>query len=349
MRRAQTRLPRLMTAVALAAVVFAAGSPLAQASDPRSREASTSARAASSESVAQKADCILIDTDFDIDDIMAIPQLLATGRVVGIITTEGVALAPESASAAMKLYGQPGVTKHVPVVIGSTYPGAKDLSAYPWLPPLRASMATANDLFVTPMIPDPRTPASAAGLPSVVAGMVRGCPSVTMLVIGPFTSFQKYSPSIRNKISRVVMQGKPLRGDPTQPAGNMSFNCEYDLAACTVAFAQLRGLHPAWVDVPRNVTPAYVPTFAMVEGLRTTGLPGSTRDALLANPSTWEPTAITNGNKILLWDQSATTYILHPALFARVGAHWETTVTPEVFRRLWTESINRWTPLMPTP
>lgn len=141
------------------------------------------------------------------------------------------------------------------------------------------------------------------------------------------------------------MQGKPIQGDSTLPAGHLSFNCEYDLTACRTAFIQMRKLHPTWVDVPRGTTPPYSPSLAMVLALGTTGLPGNLRTALLANPAAWEPNALASGSdQTLLWDQSAATYMLHPKLYQRIGAHWEITVSVAEFQRIWTESVNVWTP-----
>lgn len=288
--------------------------------------------------------CVLIDTDFDIDDLMAIPQVIANRRVAAIITTEGYALPAQAASAAMKVFGQPGLSRDIPVIVGASYPGTRDTSEWPWLLSIRDSMARANDLFAVPLMPDARTPASPGGLPSTVDRLVRDCSSVDVLVIGAFTSFVKYSPRIRAKITSVVMQSKPLRGDPTQRPGHISFNCQYDLSACETAFSQLRGLRAVWVDVPRDGPEPYAPNLAMAEGLRPTGLPGSVRAALLSNLSTWEVASTVDGNKSLLWDQSASTYLLHPKLYAKVGGHWEPTIPVETFRRLWTESINRWNP-----
>ena len=327
----------LAAAVALAMAIAA---PTAQAADP--------AKPAPSGSGAS-APCILVDTDFDIDDLMALPQLLSTGRVVGIVTTEGLELAPQSASAITALFGQPGSTNRVPVIVGASYPGTRDLSDWPWLPPLRASMARANGLLTASLTPDPRTPASSAGLPTAVAHLVRGCKTITQVIIGPFSSFTRYSPLIRDRIIRVVMEGKPPRGDSTQPAGKISFNCEYNRAACDLAMVQLRGLHPTWVDVPSGQGASYLPNMAMVQALKPSGLPGSTRAALMADPTTWDPASITDGNTVRMWDVAAATYVLHPGLFAPVGGHVEPTVSPEQLRRLWMVDINRWKPSIPTP
>jgi inosine-uridine nucleoside N-ribohydrolase len=291
--------------------------------------------------------CILIDTDFDVDDFMAIPQLLATGRVAGIVTTEGVSLPSTAASAITKAYAEPGGARRVPVIVGASSPTPRDVSSWPWLPALRDSMSRANSLLSTAIAPEPTTAASARQISTQVRAAVRGCRSITVVVIAPFSSFVSYSPAIRDRISRVVMAGKPITGDSTQKPGKTSFNCGYDLPACQTAFDQVQSLHPTWTDTPDS--PKLTPDMTMVEGLRTTGLPGSVRGVLLADPTTWDPASITNGNVVEVWDITASTYVLHPSLFAPVGGHVEPTISPDEFRRLWTASVNRWTPRIPTP
>ena len=43
----------------------------------------------------------------------------------------------------------------------------------------------------------------------------------------------------------------------------------------------------------------------MVTSLKSTGLPGTTKRALMGNRSTWDPLALTPGSKSLFRDQSA--------------------------------------------
>ena len=176
--------------------------------------------------------CILIDTDFDVDDLMAVPQLLATGRVAGIVTTEGVSLPSTAASAITKAYAEPGGARRIPVIVGASSPTPRDVSSWPWLPALRDSMSRANGHLSAAIASETTAAVSARQISTRVRAAVRGCRSITVVVVGPFTSFVSYSPAIRDRISRVVMQGKPITGDSTQKPAETSFNCGYDLPAC---------------------------------------------------------------------------------------------------------------------
>jgi hypothetical protein len=151
-------------------------------------------------------------------------------------------------------------------------------------------------------------------------------------VIGPWTSFVRYEPRLAGKLRRVVSQGVPLEDIPAgRPPG---FNCRYDLPACRRAHEMLRaGRLGVWVDVPRNATPPYAPTAEMVAQLRPTGLPGTLRAVMLANPAGWKET--------LMWDDTAALYLLHPEAFGAKGGHVEPTVAPEELRRLWLTAANR--------
>lgn len=283
--------------------------------------------------------CVVIDTDYSSDDMMAIPVVLANRRVAAIITTEGATRPGRAATALSRLFAAPAADGFgTPVLVGLRYPGQRDLTSYGWLPPIRLLMEQSNGFFSDPL--DPAPSAFRGPLERRVVRAVAGCPSVSLLVTGPFTSFVRYSPLIRDRIDRVVMQGKPLRGDPTQTPGKLSFNCEYDLAACRLAFRQLSSLHATWVDVIRHTVPAYSPSLAMVTGLGTRGLPGALRAALLNHPQTWLPEALAPGASSYLWDQSAALYLLEPQLFATVGAHKEAAVSAARLQALWTTKIN---------
>ena len=51
--------------------------------------------------------CTLIDTDFDIDDMMAIPLIIGNRYVAAIITSEGYTLPAEGAGALSRLIAEP--------------------------------------------------------------------------------------------------------------------------------------------------------------------------------------------------------------------------------------------------
>jgi inosine-uridine nucleoside N-ribohydrolase len=283
------------------------------------------------------AECAVVDNDFDFDDVMAVPAMMGTENVVAIVQTEGVSRAPESTAAAQVLVSQESAAHRPPVIEGASPSVSPDLSDEAWLPPIRAIMEKLNGFMAEPLDPA----ASAQTFTEAIVDATADCSTIDVVVTGPFTSFVTYSPAISEKIHRVVMQGVPLRGDPTQEPGNLSFNCKYDLTACEKAFAQLADYDAIWVDIPRNTDAVYSPTAAMVEGLRDEGLPGILKAALLETPETWLPERLPPGGKSKLWDHSAALYLAHPEVFTEVGKHLVTTLTPEEFQKQWTSDVNK--------
>src|SRR5258705_7624738 len=69
-------------------------------------------------------ECILIDSDAHLDDMRAVATLAPTGRVVAVITTEGIARSREGAGAMEAFLGRAGLK--IPVIVGaSTDPDRK--------------------------------------------------------------------------------------------------------------------------------------------------------------------------------------------------------------------------------
>jgi inosine-uridine nucleoside N-ribohydrolase len=288
-----------------------------------------------------KQDCVVIDNDFDIDDMMAIPLVMANKHVAAIINTEGYTLAGLGGSALARLIAQPDNMNPVPVIVGASYPGTRDVRQWPWLLEMRATMHRANMLFSGPL------PQLGLNEPfeTRIIKAVEQCKRITVLVLGPFTSFVRYSPLIHDRISSVVMSGKAVHNHVTGTKNKIGFNCGYDLVACNLAFTQLQSLQATWVEVPRQALPPYSPTSAMVKGLLSTGLPGSLKQALLSHEKSWRLDLLTGGNKSLLWDQLAAMYLLHPELYHHVSSHMEPTVSALEIQRLWTKDTNATRPL----
>ena len=288
--------------------------------------------------------CVLIDTDFDIDDMMAIPLVITNKNVAAIITTEGYTFAPQGASALSRFIAEPSAEPGIPIIIGANFPGKRDISKWPWLLPMRTAMQQSNRLLSAPLTPKPQvTPYELA-----VKNKLSDCKTVSVLVIGAFTSFVKYSPEIRDKIDLVVMQGRPRFVADASIKPKISFNCGYDLEACEKAFDQLKGLKAVWVDVPRKTDPLYTPTLAMVKGLDSTGLSGTLKQALIGNQITWNLGVMPKGENSLLWDQLAAQYLIHPELYKMVpGGFMEPVASALEMQLLWTESTNKKIPIKP--
>jgi hypothetical protein len=212
----------------------------------------------------------------------------------------------------------------IPVLVGFASP---EPSKETWLPDVRANAERLNG-FLAVAVPLPGRPQL---LPDEVERLVGSCGDVRVLVLGPWTSFVRYQPRLAGKLRLVITQGLPLADVPAGRAPG--FNCRYDLAACRDVNEKLgpTGL-AAWVDVPRNVTPAYAPTPEMLEQLVPKGLPGTLRALMFNNRDAWKDA--------LMWDDSAALYLLYPGRFARKGAHFEPNVPPDEMRLFWLNATN---------
>lgn len=303
----------------------------------------TSARTASAST------CVLIDNDYDIDDMMAIPLVIGNKYVAAIIQSEGYTI-PEEGAAAVNLLvnqlpDQPNQRK-IPIIVGGKQgiSGRQDLKAWPWLPFFRSMMNISNGLVSSAPQPFPADP----DYVKKVVSAVDGCKEVSVLIIGTYTSFINYSPLIKDKIKDVVVMGQAI-GDDSRTPGRESFNCRYDMPACQKAMTQLQDLKTYFVDIPRiancdtMVPPAecYSPSHEMVAGINglgglvSSGLPNQLKRALIntvdcsrfyvpisnkpcSSLSTWVPADVVSGpgGEMLLWDQTAAIFLLAPEIFS---------------------------------
>jgi inosine-uridine nucleoside N-ribohydrolase len=297
--------------------------------------------------------CVLVDTDFDIDDMMAIPAVIGARHVAAVVTTDGYTLATLGASGVSRLIAEPG-QRSIPVIVGAGIdrPEADIAETFgDHVPVYRAIMNRLNNFLPTELPPAPVQ----HDYVQQVVDSVAGCRDVDVLVLGPFTSFVNYSPAIRDKIGRVVITGRPLEGDPEVEAGE-AFNCGYDLPSCERVFhEQLPGLDHTFVDVARDencdktpnksgcVGKVYGPTLAMARALGPVGLPNTLKQIMLNDPGpwavdTWEQAGY--GGRTLFWDQSTALALLDPSLFRPVGSHLETVLSPADFQQKWAEFTN---------
>lgn len=296
--------------------------------------------------------CVVIDTDFDIDDMMSIPTVIGARHVAAIVTTEGYTLPALGASAVNRLIAEPG-QRTIPVIVGAGINRAEADIAQTfgdYVLVYRAIMNRLNNFLPAALPPTPARPDYA----QQVADAVAGCATVDVLILGAFTSFVNYSPAIRPKLGRVVITGRPLEGDLELEAGE-SFNCVYDRPSCEEAFhQQLPGLDHTFVDVPRtgcDLTPnkagcsgtVYGPTLAMARSLGETGLPNTLKQILLHESGTWAIDTWEQsgyGGRSMFWDQSTALALLAPELFRPVGAHVETVLNPQQFQAKWAQLTN---------
>ena len=311
-------------------------------------------RAESANNVRQ---CVLIDTDLDIDDMMAIPSVIGNKHVAALITSEGYTKPDSGAAALSRLIAEPN-QRHIPVIIGASTNLEDKMIVSEWgefVLQYRELMNRLNG-FIASALPPAQVDTDYR---AQVLNAVSNCKNVEILIIGTFSSFVNYSPEIESKITRVVIMGKPLEGDETQGQGKFSFNCKYDLPACKkVFYEQLPKYQYVYVDVPRSKcdnTPnqegckgtVYGPTLDMVNNLESRGLPNTLKRILLQNPYSWNLDTWPNktyGGRTLMWDQSAALYMIYPEIFKKVGGpggHYEPAVSPEELRVKWTQSTNQ--------
>ena len=308
------------------------------------------------QSVVEKNQCVLVDTDFDIDDMMAIPPIIGSKHVAAIVTSEGYTKSELGAAALERLISEPN-QRQIPVIVGvnTDLPEKNIISQWgQFVLQYRELMNRLNNFMGAPL------PPSTGGVDyqKKVSNALSTCKSVDVLIIGTFSSFVNYSPLIESKINQVVIMGKPLEGDTTQRPGNFSFNCEYDMPACKkVFYEQLPKLKHVYVDVPRtkcDMTPnkngckgtVYGPNTSMVKRLGSQGLPNTLKQVLLGHMMSWDLDDWPNskyGGKSLMWDQSASLFMIYPDIFVKVGGpggHYEANVSPEELRKKWTEATN---------
>ncbi len=204
------------------------------------------------------------------------------------------------------------------------------------------------------LLPEPIVPSSAQ--PSDLAAALRrytaGCSHVSLLMIGPWTSFIRYAPEFLRHVDQIVAQGRPFPDEPGgEPAG---FNCTYDIDSCVASFDLLVGrrqradrkLRAEWIDIPSSPQAcgsaepgvdekgtklfAFRPVAAWSEALQHEGGMASVMaDVLKANPSGLDRTS--------LWDDLAALYLLRPDVFVQRGGHYEPCIPASTVRTLLTE------------
>ncbi|MBL6459523.1 nucleoside hydrolase [Belnapia sp. T6] len=311
---------------------------------------------------ADSGSCLIIDSDAGLDDFRAVAALGALGpsvparKVAAIITTEGVARSPEGAGAMERFLKNAGLT--IPVIQGVLpNPKRRFTAEHPLDPRLPIWRKEAELLNLT--LPEVERQANPAG--EDVAVLLRRhtetCTSISLLVIGPWTSFLRYAPDILGRIERIVVQGRPYPDElGGEPAG---FNCTYDVDSCLAAFDLLVGrqqrggrrFRATWVDIPQgpeacakaepgvNAEGEPLWAFAPVEswenelreladryqkGEVDRGQPARAVAGLLRNRQ-----GLANNS---LWDDLAALFLIRPELFAVRGGHVEPCVPAATVR-----------------
>ena len=263
--------------------------------------------------------CLIVDTDVGLDDFRALATVVPQRKPRAVVVTEGIAGVRKGATAVSMFLGSRSDTPRVVLGLASDTP-----PAYDWLPAARAGAERINN-FLHSAVP---FSGSTDRMVSDVLSSVSDCSRVDVLVLGPWTSYNKYAPYLGSR-AHVVASGRPYAENNPD-----NFNCEYDLPACRAAVSVLREARSAvFVDLPAPGSDlTYDPTEAWVARFEQSGMPGVLRSALRVDPSQWLGTR--------LWDDAAALYLLSPDKFTWRGRHLEPAVSEYTFRDLLVSAIN---------
>ena len=303
--------------------------------------------------------CIIIDSDGDLDDYRAAAMLALPGRVVAIVMTEGIARPVQGAGAMERVLARVRAINQargrdippIPVIPGASGNPAARGPLEPDFGKWRDNAERLNGLLDAPVEGSMLPPADIA---AELRERVRGCSRLSLLVIGPWTSFLRYAAEVLEKTDRIIAQGRPYPDElGGQPDG---LNCIYDRDACFTAFDLLVGrqlragrrLRTEWVDIPGGLQScgtaepgvdeegqrryAFAPTLAWADALaEAEGLAPDLARLLRKNPDGWARTS--------LWDDLAALYLLRPDVFEVRGGHLEPCVRADVIRGMLTRAM----------
>ena len=295
--------------------------------------------------------CIVVDSDADLDDFRAVITLAPTGQLAAIVITEGIARAHEGAGAMENLLSHAGLV--VPVIVGASADRERQYTPDKNLPAWRRAAEQLNGILTNPISPSIQTDGDFV---RTLRRLTAKCSTVSLLVIGPWTSFLRYAADLLPKVDRITVQGRPYPDEPGgEPAG---FNCVYDIEPCRTSFDLLTGrqlradrrLRVNWVDIPNGAEScgsaepgvdgsgkrlfAFRPTDQWIHDLQGAGkAAGAVAEVLNANRDSWQQTS--------LWDDLAALFLLRPEIFGRRGGHFEPCVPAATVRNLLTEAMSR--------
>jgi inosine-uridine nucleoside N-ribohydrolase len=277
--------------------------------------------------------CVLIDSDANLDDLRAIAVIAPYIRIGAVITSDGILSAQQGAPVIAKFLASLSNTGAIPVLVGS---GRSAMPAstpdFRWLAQTRMEAARLAPLLsaFSPVL-SRRSAPRLGDIRTLVANATQDCPSLGLLMIGPWSSFQNYFPEISKRLKFVVVQGRSLF-DLT-PVDNLEWdrvNCKFDRDACAFAIGRLHAHTVYWIDLP-NKGPTFPITQDMVEGLSTTPLALALKQLHDRDPA-WK------GQQ--QWDDLAALFIVRPSLFKRDGQHYLPRGDPGMMRTWERKAIN---------
>lgn len=258
--------------------------------------------------------CVLIDTDVAFDDLRAIAALAGARRVVGVITTSGMSTAGGGAAVMRRVLA----SSAIPVAVGDGREASDDRRD-DWVTRDREVTERLNGV-----IDSPSRLGQSVSLPDAVLRWTRGCGSIEVVVLGPWSSFGRYRRVLGDRLAAVYATGP----DPTRlPEGARApFNCRYDRASCREAPDGV-----TWVSLPLGAIETFRPDVAAVEAMPSGGVSGVVREALLRDVTSW--------TRFPMADDAVALRCVSPRDFAIVGRNDEPTITPEGLRRRWIDAV----------
>lgn len=273
------------------------------------------------------ADCLLVDTDGNLDDLRALAVLAPFSTIRAVIVTDGMVPVVEGTGVLKSFLGQLPGPKAIPVLAGAgraiTSPSPPSWS---WLAGARADVSRVyKALSILGASPLPAPSPSQQTIAQSVSTHLEGCKAVGLLMIGPWSSFLLYQAPVLGRLAFVVAQGRsPF--DAT-PEGNLEWdrvNCKFDRDACTFAQGVLQQVPMYWVDLPDKGV-RYPVTKDMIGGLKTAPLALALKRVLFDDP------ALVDQQQ---WDDMAAIFILRPDAFRKEGQHFLPRLEPGPMREL---------------
>lgn len=273
------------------------------------------------------ADCLLIDTDGNLDDLRAIAIIAPFLTIRAVVVTDGMVPVRQGADFLRSFLDHLPANKAIPVLTGAsraiTSPAPP---GWDWLAGARTDASRVHSTMSTLSASRPQAATSPEQtLEQSVAANVKGCQAIGLVMIGPWSSFLHYQARIVDRIAFVVAQGRsPF--DPT-PEDNPDWdrvNCKFDRDACTFAQGVLTRVPVYWVDLP-DKGDRYPITRDMIAGLKSAPLALALKGALLGDPALLVQQQ---------WDDMAALFVLRPEAFRRDGQHYHPRLGPVMMREL---------------
>ena len=200
----------------------------------------------------------------NLDDLRAIAVVAAHRRVSAVVATDGILSAERGAATLARFLA--GADPERPAIIRGfgRFTSTPQPPVWDWWAQTRSEAERLeSELAQTAPPLQILTPTSAPDLGELVAHAVRDCPTLGLLVTGPWSSFVAYHSRIADRIRFVVSQGQPP-DDPVDPGWD-GVNCSLDVASCRAALDELRDLGISWINLARDAP--FPLDEAMINGL----------------------------------------------------------------------------------